>query len=169
MITDAQGNGIVLACDPLGQAILMRHQPGVRAWPAASQALLPDLWQIIEQEVELFDVVGHHDQPLVHRPLLERQQAIHRRFVPGIAAQAPDCLGRIGDHAPSRTTRAVCCICQLLAIDCLPRNQWAAVYPNQSLPATGLNGLLSTARQPTPGLGTHQAIEFQLGQRCQHL
>src|SRR3546814_6265609 len=39
------------------------------------------------------------DQALVDRALLDRQQAQHRGLVEGIAAQAPDCLGGVGDDA----------------------------------------------------------------------
>src|SRR3546814_4214596 len=42
---------------------------------------------------------GDQDQALVDRALLDRQQAQHRGLVEGIAAQAPDCLGGVGDDA----------------------------------------------------------------------
>ncbi len=98
MIADAQGHGVVSAGDPLGQQVLMRHQPGIGPRPGAGHAIDPILGEVLEEEIELANIVGHQDQALVHRTILEGQQPIHRLFVPGIAPQPPDRFGWIGNH-----------------------------------------------------------------------
>ncbi|MCY1178244.1 hypothetical protein D9M73_185860 [compost metagenome] len=98
MVTDPQGYGVMNPGNPLRQHVLVRHQPGVRTRPGAAHTVEPDFREILKQEVELADIVGDQDQPLVDRARLDRQQAIHRFLVPGITAQAPDGLGWVGNH-----------------------------------------------------------------------
>ncbi|MNR46359.1 hypothetical protein D3C85_1653140 [compost metagenome] len=88
----------MLTGHPLGQQVLVRHQPGIRPRPGAAHAVDPVFGEILEQKGELADVVGDQDQALIHRPRLQRQQAIHRVLVPWVAAQAPDRFRRVGDH-----------------------------------------------------------------------
>ncbi len=107
MVGHSQCHGIVLAGDPAGQALAVRHQPGVGPRPAAGQAIQPALRQILEEEIELLDAVGDQDQAFFHRPLLQRQQAMDRFAVPGVATQPPDRLGGISNHTagPHHTGR----------------------------------------------------------------
>ncbi len=88
------------AGNPLRQPPLMRHQPGVGAGPGQLQFGLLAVRQIPQQEVELLDISGDQDQALFHRPLLELQQALHRRAVEGVTTQPPYRFGGIGDDAP---------------------------------------------------------------------
>jgi len=99
MIADPQGHAVVLAGDPARQPLTVRHQPGVRAWPGARQAVQPTFGQVFQQKIELLDAIGHENQALLHWPFLQRQQAVHRVAVPRVATQSPDRFGRIGDDA----------------------------------------------------------------------
>src|SRR5690606_2278420 len=78
-----------------------RDDPGVRAGPAGQDRVAAPRWQRVPvgQADQLGRRGGDQDQPLVHRPLLDGEQALDRGLVERIAAQAPHRLGRVGDHA----------------------------------------------------------------------
>ncbi|MCY1448185.1 hypothetical protein D9M71_648390 [compost metagenome] len=98
MVADPQGHGVMHPGDPLRQHVLVRYQPGVGPRPGAAHAVEPDFREVVEQEVELADVIGDQDQPLVDRARLDRQQTVHGFFVPRVTAQAPDRLGWVGNY-----------------------------------------------------------------------
>ena len=54
----------VCPTEVLCQQALMRHQPGVRPRPGAGHTVDPFLGEVFKQEVELVDVVCHHNQAL---------------------------------------------------------------------------------------------------------
>ena len=60
---------------------------------------LKGLGQRIQQKANLFHRRCHQNHTFFHRPALELKNARYRLKIPGIAAQAPHSLGRVGDNA----------------------------------------------------------------------
>src|SRR5690606_33198489 len=97
----AQGDALVPAGDPERHPGGGRDDPGVRAGPAGQDRVASPRCQRVPvgQADQLGRRGGDRDQPLAHRPLLDREQALDRGPVERITAQAPHRLGRVGDHA----------------------------------------------------------------------
>ncbi|MNN62028.1 hypothetical protein D3C81_1773010 [compost metagenome] len=151
MITDPQCHRVVNTSDPLGQHALMRHQPGIGTRPGAGHAGHPDIRKVFEEKIELADVVCDQNQALVHRAVLDGQQAVHRLFVPGIATQTPDGFGWIGnDRTCSNFTRGLL--------------HTPTAHHALSLLRKYLAVYLANSRKPTPCLIDDGAFKFQFGQ-----
>jgi len=150
MIGHPQRDAVVPPGDPLRQAAAMRHQPGIRPRPGSGQAVKPALGHIVQQEVELLDAVGDQDQALLHRPLLERQQAQHRLFVPWVATHAPDRFGRVGDHSAGANHPRHLLHTPIADHADLCLTEKPAVYPRHLPSSRGLGGRFATACNSEP-------------------
>lgn len=97
---DAHRQGIELSGQPGRRGRAGRHDPGEGARPArlhASKLLVAELAQV-DVILQLGQIGGNQDQALLHRTLLDGQQALNRSLGVGITPQAKDGLGGIGDH-----------------------------------------------------------------------
>src|SRR4249919_2877816 len=99
MGADTYGDTGMRTGDPARHARRGWHDPGVRTRPARLDGSDAIGWQRVpvQQAVEVGTVAGNEDQTLADFALLDGEQAHHRGFVEGIAAQSPHRLGRIGE------------------------------------------------------------------------